>query len=324
MDPSVPSTPGVVGASADAGALRRVWRPGFPLDLRLTLGQLRRGHSDPTYHAASDGSVWRTARTPVGACTLRVVDRPSTGEIEAYAWGPGAAWQLDALPALLGADDTPHAFAPRHAITRDAARRFAGLRMPRTTLVFAALVPSILEQKVTTIEARRAFRLLLGKYGEAAPGPAPERLRVVPDVRGWALVPSWEWARAGVDARRSRTVMEASRVAGRLEATTGVANVEAARLLRVVPGIGVWTAAETMQRSHGDPDALSVGDLHLPKTIGHALAGRAVDDAGMLELLACYAGHRHRAALLIRMSGVPVPRRAPRYAPRTHLAGQGF
>ncbi|WP_201260860.1 DNA-3-methyladenine glycosylase family protein [Embleya scabrispora] len=303
-------------------AHRRVWRPGFALDLRLTLGQLRRGHSDPTYHAGADGSVWRTSRTPEGPCTLRVIDRPGTGEIEANAWGPGAEWQLHALPALLGADDDPGALVARHPIVRDAQRRYAGLRMPRSALVLAALVPSILEQKVTTIEARRAFRLLLGKYGEAPPGPAPAGLRVIPDARTWALIPSWDWARAGVDGRRSRTVIEATRVASRLEATTEVPHPEAARLMRLVPGIGVWTAAETMQRSHGDPDALSVGDLHLPKTIGFALAGRAVDDAGMLELLACYGGNRHRAALLIRMSGVKVPRRAPRYAPRPHFTGR--
>ncbi|MGW1997867.1 DNA-3-methyladenine glycosylase family protein [Embleya sp. NPDC001921] len=305
-------------------ALHRVWRPGFAIDLRLTVGQLRRGHSDPTYHAGTDGSVWRTSRTPDGPCTLRLIDRPATGEIEASAWGPGAGWQLDALPALLGAEDDPTTFVALHPIVRDAERRFAGLRMPRTTLVLAALVPSILEQKVTTIEARRAFRLLLGKYGETPPGPAPAGLRVVPDARTWAMIPSWDWARAGVDGRRSRTVIEATRVAGRLEATTGVAHPEAARLMRLVPGIGVWTAAETMQRSHGDPDALSVGDLHLPKTIGFALAGHAVDDAGMLELLAGYAGNRHRAALLIRMSGVKVPRRAPRYAPRPHFVGKAL
>ncbi|WP_237535080.1 DNA-3-methyladenine glycosylase 2 family protein [Streptomyces sp. SID3343] len=306
------------------GVVHRVWRPGFVLDLHLTAGQLRRGHSDPTYRVGTDGSVWRSSRTPAGPCTLRLLARRGTGEIEASAWGPGAEWQLDAVPELLGAGDAPAEFVAAHPLVRDAERRFAGLRMPRTTLVLAALVPSILEQKVTTIEARRAFRLLLEKYGEPAPGPAPAGLRVVPNARTWALIPSWEWAKAGVDARRSRTVMEATRVAGRLEATSGVAHPEAARLLRLVPGIGVWTAAETMQRSHGDPDALSVGDLHLPKTIGFALAGKAVDDAGMLELLACYAGHRHRAALLIRMSGVPVPRRAPRFAPRTHLARQGF
>ena len=37
----------------------------------------------------------------------------------------------------------------------------------------------------------------------------------------------------------------------------------AGRRLRTVPGIGAWTVAETLQRSHGDPDAVSVGDLRI-------------------------------------------------------------
>jgi hypothetical protein len=36
----------------------------------------------------------------------------------------------------------------------------------------------------------------------------------------------------------------------------------------------------------------------------------------MLELLAPYAGHRHRAARLATMSGAAPPRRGPRMAPR--------
>ncbi len=45
--------------------------------------------------------------------------------------------------------------------------------------------------------------------------------------------------------------------------------------LRAIPGVGPWTAAEALQRSNGDPDALTVGDLHLPGIVGYALTGRA-------------------------------------------------
>ncbi len=83
--------------------------------------------------------------------------------------------------------------------------------------------------------------------------------------------------------------------------------------LRLVPGIGPWTAAETIQRSHGAPDAVTVGDLHLPGIIGYALTGdRDTDDEAMLELLAPYAGQRHRAARLILLSGRTPSRRQPR------------
>jgi len=82
--------------------------------------------------------------------------------------------------------------------------------------------------------------------------------------------------------------------------------------LRAVPGVGVWTAAEVAQRAWGDPDEVSVGDFHLPALVGWALAGRPVDDDGMLELLSPYAGHRHRAVRLVEMSGVRKPGFGPR------------
>ncbi|MFI0739765.1 DNA-3-methyladenine glycosylase family protein [Streptomyces sp. NPDC021100] len=294
----------------------RTWAPPGPLDLGRTLGVLARGPGDPAYRVAPDGAVWRASRTPEGPGTIRIAAR--AGEVRAEAWGPGADWLLDALPALLGADDDPAAFTPRHRLLHEAHRRHPGLRLARTGLVLESLIPSILEQKVTSDEAYRAWRLLLQRHGEPAPGPADGpagRMRVMPDARAWALLPSWEWHRAGVDGKRSATVVQAARVAARLEEAAAMDDERAAARLRLVPGIGPWTAAETLQRSNGAPDALTVGDLHLPKTIGYALTGaRGTDDAGMLELLAPYTGQRHRACRLILLTGLRPERRAPRFS----------
>jgi 3-methyladenine DNA glycosylase/8-oxoguanine DNA glycosylase len=93
---------------------------------------------------------------------------------------------------------------------------------------------------------------------------------------------------------------------------------EADRRLQSLSGIGPWTSAEIRQRAWGDPDAVSVGDYHLPSIVGWALTRQKVDDAGMLELLAPYAGHRHRAARLLVLSGMGPPRRGPRNAPRDY------
>ena len=113
----------------------------------------------------------------------------------------------------------------------------------------------------------------------------------------------------------------AARVVGRLEETAHMPGPEAVRRLRAVPGIGVWTAAEVTQRSHGDPDAVSIGDYHLPALVGWALTGRPVDDDGMLELLEPYRGHRYRAVRLLELTpGLLPPRRGPRYAPRDYRA----
>ncbi|AVH58333.1 MULTISPECIES: DNA-3-methyladenine glycosylase family protein [Streptomyces] len=303
--------PGGVPRQAAAPRRSRTWTPDGPLDLGLVLGPLRRGPGDPTFRATPDGSVWRACRTPAGPGTLRVALRD--GVVQGEAWGPGAEWLLDQLPELLGASDDPGAFEPRHRLVALARHRRPGLRLTRTGLVLESLIPSVLEQKVTVEEAYRAWRLLVRKYGEPAPGPAPERLYVMPAPRTWALIPSWEWHRAGVDNKRASTILQAVRVAARLEEAVSFDPVRAQARLELVSGVGPWTSAEVVQRSHGAADSVTVGDLHLPGIVGYALAGdRDADDSVMLELLAPYAGQRHRAARLILLSGRTPPRRAPR------------
>lgn len=305
----------------------RTWIAPASYDLRGSLRVLRRGPYDPCYRTEG-GAVWRATRTPDGPATLRLTaamaDAPAMADptatagsaaaaVRAEAWGPGAEWSLDRLPALLGADDDPSAFVPHHPLTREAHRRHPGLRLPCTGLVMEALIPSVLEQKVTTHEAYRAWRLLVRRYGERAPGPH-ENLYVMPAPRTWCRIPSWEWHRAGVDGKRSATVIRAAQRAPRLEEAASMELAAAMRRLQLIPGVGPWTAAETLQRSNGDPDALTVGDLHLPRIVGYSLTGaRDTDDAGMLELLAPYEGQRHRAARLILLAGRAPARRQPRF-----------
>ncbi|MBO7937162.1 DNA-3-methyladenine glycosylase 2 family protein [Streptomyces sp. S9] len=310
----VPAPTGVPRPTrAEAGRVR-TWASAGPVDLGLVLGPLRRGPGDPTFRATPDGSVWRASLTPSGPGTLRVSVVPGGGAVRGEAWGPGGEWLLDGMPDLLGASDEPEAFAPRHRVVALARHRHPGLRLTRTGLVLESLIPSVLEQKVTTDEAYRAWRLLVRKFGEPAPGPAAGgRLWVMPAPRTWALIPSWEWHRAGVDDKRASTILRAVRVAARMEEASGMEAGAAQSRLELVPGIGPWTSAETVQRSHGAADAVTVGDLHLPGIVGWALAGnRSADDAEMLELLEPYAGQRHRAARLIMLSGRVPERRAPR------------
>lgn len=290
----------------------RDWAPPAPYDLRRSLLVLRRGPYDPSYRTGPGGEIWRATRTPDGPATLRIAARPDS--VHATGWGVGASWALDQLPAMLGAHDEPDAFTAHHPVVADAAHRHPGLRLIRTGLVLESLIPSVLEQKVTTQEAYRAWQRLLRRHGEPAPGPQ-DGLHVMPSPHGWARVPSWEWHRAGVDSKRSATIMRAVRLASRMEQAAAMSLPDAMARLQAVPGVGPWTAAETLQRSNGAPDAVSTGDLHLPGLVGYALTGvRGADDARMLELLAPYAGQRYRATRLILLSGRLPARRAPRFS----------
>jgi 3-methyladenine DNA glycosylase/8-oxoguanine DNA glycosylase len=312
-------------AGSDDGGLRRDWLAPFELNVLLTLAVHRRGRGDPTFRVDADGAVWRTCLTPDGPATIRLTARPSADGspgtvIATKAWGPGAAWLTDSVPDLLGASDSPEAFQPDHPRLRSLVRQLAGLRISRTGRVFEALVPAVLEQKVVGVEARRAWRILLHRFGLPAPGPAPAGLRVVPPPATWQAIPSWDWHLAGVEAVRARTIATAAGVAGRLEEICTLPAAEADRWLRSLPGIGVWTSAEVRQRAAGDPDAVSVGDYHIPGQVGWALAGRVVDDDGMLKLLAPYAGQRYRVTRLIELGGAGPPRRGPRMSARDYRA----
>jgi 3-methyladenine DNA glycosylase/8-oxoguanine DNA glycosylase len=280
---------------------------------------LRRGVSDPTTRSDAAGGWWRTARTPAGPGTLHLRPLPRGG-VRAAAWGTGADWLLAGLPDLLGAGDDWSGFEPSHPLLADTWRRCGGVRLGRAGLVMEMLAPAILEQKVTGVEARRAWRWLVLRHGSPPPGPAPAGMAVVPSPEQWRRVPSWDWHRAGVDASRSRTLVEAAALAPHLEKTLelGRGGPSVSAVLQSLRGVGPWTAAEVAQRAHGDPDAVSVGDYHLPSVIGWALAGRPLDDDGMLEVLAPWAGHRQRVVRLVELSGAGRHRFGPRLTIADH------
>ena len=297
-----------------------LYAPAEPVSLSATLRPLRRGQFDPTFRVDPSG-IWRTLRTPIGAATLHLARTPEG--IAATAWGPGAGWAIEGVPELLGAgDDWEPLDVSASPFLADSLHRNPGLRLLRTRQVFEMMAAAILEQKVTGKEARHSWRVLLTKYGEPAPGPAPDGMRAFPSAETWRRVPSWEWHRAGVGPDRSATFLRAAVVAASLERTlaSGRGGPDVERALRSIPGVGVWTAAETTQRAHGDPDAPSVGDYHLPALVGWALRGEPVDDDGMLELLAPWAGHRQRIMRLIESSGFAKPRFGPRMTVQDHRA----
>lgn len=306
--------------SGPADPLPLALRSERPLDLRSTLAKLARGPYDPTFRVVPGGphaGTWRTSLFPTGPVTYRLV-QAGVRDVVGQAWGPGAGELAASLPSLLGEPDDAASFEPPARLA-DAHRRHPGLRVPRTGRVLEALVPAVLEQKVQTVTAHHAWRWLLARYGTPAPGPAPAGMRVVPDARTWVMIPTWDWHRAGVDPRRARTVVECARVARRLEECAAMDPASARARLQLVPGVGVWTAAEVAQRALGDADAVSVGDFHLAKAVGWALTGERTDDAGMLALLAPYAPHRYRVVRLLEVSGLGhAPRRGPRLSIQDH------
>lgn len=289
------------------------------MDVARTLSPLSRGRDDPTHQRAPDGALWRTSLQTCGPVTYRLTQR-GPHEITCQAWGPGAEQVVAGLPDLLGGRDLALGFDPAHPLLADAHARHPGLRIPRTGRVIEALVPAVLEQKVTGKQARQSFRRLVRRYGSPAPGPAPAGMVVPPSAHTWRHVPSWEWHRAGVDPKRSATICLAMRYAARLEQALDLPPDAAAARLQAVPGLGAWTAAEIAQRALGDTDALSVGDYHLSHFVGWALLGRPIEDAEMVQVLAPWRPHRYRVVRLLECSGFRMPRFGPRLTIQDHRA----
>jgi 3-methyladenine DNA glycosylase/8-oxoguanine DNA glycosylase len=283
----------------------------FPLDLDLTLGPLQRGPSDPTIRFGTDG-VWRAARTPDGPATLRL--RHDGSQLVADAWGTGAGWVVDRVPSLVGFDDQPESFNPANRLLWDLHRHHPGLRLGRTGLVFEAILPTILEQKVPSVEAYAAYARLVLALGEPAPGNCGLTLSPLP--RRLLATPYWAVHRFGIERRRFGVIqLAASRAAG-LEATASLNPAEARQRLMTLPGIGPWSAAEVSAVAFGDRDVVSLGDYHLPHQVAWALGGEVRGtEARMLELLEPYRGHRARVIRLLTLGGI----QAPRFGPRIRL-----
>lgn len=280
--------------------------------LRQTVRFNRLGGKDPT-RSIEDRTAILTTRTEEGPATVRVKDTGETLDVE--AWGPGAASALDRTPGWLGLLDDPTALRTDHPIVAALAAAHPGLRLARAPMVVETLVPIVLQQKVTFVEAARAWRILCLRFGDEAPGPFG--LRLAPTWRTLATLSPWAYRNAGVHRAQAMTVRGIAERAPRLEQTRAMDPEDAVARLRAFPGIGWWTAQMFLGFGLGHPDAVPVGDIHMPHTVAWALAGEPrATDARMLELLEPWHGQRWRVLRLIFASGIAAPRRGPRFAPR--------
>lgn len=275
----------------------------------------RHGPGDPTIRI-EPRALWRATGTPEGPATihLEVHDR----RVDARTWGPGAGWLIDRAGLLVGIDDVSelHTTHPR---LLELQRQLVGMRVGATHRVMEALVPAIFEQKVTSYEAHQSFKRIVYAWGEPAPGPM--NLRVAPTPEVLASQPYWAFHRFGVERKRADVIRAVCARAARLEECVDLSPADAFARLTHFTGVGPWTAAEVAARAFGDPDAVSVGDLHLPHLVAWVLAGeiRATDER-MLELLEPYKGERGRVIRLIEAGAERRPRRAPRQRIRSIAA----
>ncbi|MYA14846.1 MAG: DNA-3-methyladenine glycosylase 2 family protein [Acidimicrobiaceae bacterium] len=278
-----------------------VFRPSFDLNLKVTLMWVKTSQS-------RGGVRWWATESPEGSASLAF--RPIGGEVIADAWGPGAAWAIERLPALLGGDDDTSGFRPRDPVVSGLVSRMGVPRLGATGRWYEAMATAAIYQRVVSADARTAVTRMGRMHGTDVPGGGP--LPLFPCPEAVLRVPDHGFHRAGVDRARSRVIRVAAKHAERLEALHQRPAAEAREWLQRLPGVGPWTAARTTGAAAGDPDAVPVGDLHVPVLVTYALSGAPDgDDDSMLELLEPYAGHRGRVVRLIKAAGIGPPKHHP-------------
>ena len=278
-----------------------------PFDPRLTFGHLG---GAPNGRVDTD-EWWRASNTPEGAATLRVgVDRRAA-TLVVEAWGDGAQWVVERAPMLTGAIDDPATFTPRHPRVAALRHRLPGLRLVGLGCVHDAAMATIIEQRVTSVEARRTWRAFVYRYGAAAPGPGD--LRLAPSPRTVLALRDWEWRALGIEGRRAAAMRVVAGAVGRLDEAAAGGSDSLAGRLTTLRGCGPWTTAHLRHCVAADADAVPVGDWHLPRLVAFALTGEVkADDARLLELLEPFRPHRARVWRLVLAAGRRPPRRAPR------------
>jgi len=290
--------------------VQRVMRAPEGYHLGGSVGPIPMGRHDPCARFVG-ATFWWATHTPEGPATLSLTRRDQ--DLVATGYGDGARWVLDRADAVAGLRDDLTGFvdlAAAHPVVRELARVHRGRRIPATGVVFPRLMRAIFEQKVTGKEAYKAYAATVRKFGTPAPGPV-EGLTLPPTPEVIAAQPYWVFHHFGVEQRRADTLRRAAAAAARLEECADAA--EATTRMRAIAGIGVWTAAEVVRIAYGDPDAVSVGDFHIPNMVAWSLAGEPRgDDARMLALLEPFRGHRGRVCMLMEASGLAAPRFGPR------------
>ncbi len=259
------------------------------LDFERSFALQQFGRFDPT--ARLSGTKLEKAFVDEGVVRLVVVEATEGGVRVTASDAPTLEAQV---ATWLAADQG--AFAPEHPVVRRLHATNLGLRLVRVPWLFDVACSAVLQQRVKTIESIKQWGRLAKKFGvEAGQG-----LRAFPGPAQLAAAASWQLEELGVDPKRARTLLRLAKelTLHPLRAHHTLAYVRA-RLDRV-PGVGPWTVGMVLGFGAGDPDAVPVGDLHLPRVVCQALTGEpGGTDERMLELLEPMRGHRFRVIRLL-------------------------
>lgn len=271
--PSVAKKPGTLApwppGTLTAYRFTLTYRP--PYDWDAMLGFLRT-RAIPHVEVV-EGSVYRrTIAINGSAGTIAIAPRPQRSELslEVRLAQPSSLLAIvERVRRLfdLGADPV----VVSEQLARDpligrVLTRHAGLRVPGAWDGFELAVRAILGQQISVRAASTIAGRVAQLFGSAVEGPAPlDRLFPVP-----AQLADAPLERAGVIAARAQTIRCLARAvdSGAIALAPCADPEPTLAALRLLPGIGEWTAQYIAMRALGEPDAFPKGDLVLQREAG--------------------------------------------------------
>lgn len=270
------------------------------LDVGATFGVHRFGKYDVTAKLAT-GYFKKAFATDEGTNVVEIYADAKT-PLELTVVGPAAEATRASLLGSIERDDGGGIFTPDHPLIAKLHRAHGGMRIVAIPWQFDVAMQTVLGQRVTAEEAMRQFRRIAERYGREAGG-----LAVFPPASFVAKMATWQLEQLEIDPKRSRAMLALARA---IVARKGFwSSPILVKVLESIRGVGPWTIGNVMGFAMGDPDAVVLGDLHLPHVVTWALAEEPRgSDERMVELLEPFRGQRFRVARLLMSGGPKVPR----------------
>ncbi len=162
-------------------------------------------------------------------------------------------------------------------------RRTPGLRVAGAFEPFELAIRAVLGQQISVAGASTLAARLVRQFGTAVESPFPGLTHHFPYAAALAAIPVEQIASLGMPHSRAATIVAMAQFAaqGGLEMTPGTTLEQATAQMKMVRGIGEWTAQYIALRALRYPDAFPAGDLGLQK----AAASDGVDKISQAQLL---------------------------------------
>lgn len=287
-----------------------------PYNLPATMALLSLGSTDPTMQFAT-GSVRMAMLAPHGPLEVLVEQRGA--ELRALGVGEDEDldWAATRMHDWLGLSFVPPQFPQGPRKLQTLAKRWEGLRLPRSPLLFARLVQIVLQQLISFEDAAYGWRQLVRSYGQQhLPFTG---LSAPPAARALSTLATSEFVACSVLPQHGRRIAGLAKRANKLETLWNGGEGEGAvertsRLLAKLPGVGKWTLGHLQGAGMGHSDAVTLGDYSLPHFVAYFFTGKERStDEEMLQLLAPYGPHRYYVLALLDKGAKRPPRRGPRH-----------